>query len=74
MKRFIYAKPPCSACTIAYTGYYNRINVDRIIFIYISQDHNGDVYNIVLDFGRRTETWQVSEKTYHELEEMTYGR
>ena len=74
MKRFIYAKPPCSACTIAYGGYINRINIDRIIFMYISLDHEGDTYNIVLDFGLTTETWQVSEKTYHELEEMTYGR
>ena len=68
MKQFICAKPPESSVnTIAYGGYINRVNIDKIIFIYHSASYDKEIYNIVLDFGNRVETWQVSEKTFNEL-------
>ena len=74
MKKFIYALPPeASVCTIAYRGYTNRVNVEKILFIYKSGTADGTNYNIVLELGSRIETWLVSEKTYNELLEMEYA-
>lgn len=74
MKKFIVALPPqASVCTIAYGGYTNRVNIEKILFIYKSERADGMDYNIVLELGSRTETWLVSEKTYNELLEMEYA-
>ena len=74
MKKFIVALPPqASVCTIAYGGYTNRVNIEKILFIYKSETVDGTNYNIVLELGSRIETWLVNEKTYNDLLEMKYA-
>lgn len=73
MKKFIYAKTEEYTTYGLYKGYCNKINVDRIIYMFHYPHIDGEEkYVVVVDMGKGNLEMWVSEETYRELENMEY--
>lgn len=74
MNKFIYAMTDQYNTYGLYKGYANKINVDRIIYMYHFEDNQGrERYRVGVDMGIGTLPMDIKEEDYKALEKLEYG-